>query len=198
MGQRPAGFPVPRLAPRLVETQLDAYRRLLRQSTTQGRALLSFARVAVSQGELAVARARYQESLALAREIDAKNLIASALEGGGAVAAAQREPGWAARLWGAAQALRGAIGAPLPPVYRADYERTLAVPYGTVLWLDTTEPLATTPLRRAVMAQDTGSAIAGAVRIDYFWGWGAQAEAQEITADTIIAQVIKTTPVPSV
>jgi membrane-bound lytic murein transglycosylase A len=29
-----------------------------------------------------------------------------------------------------------------------------------------------------VMAQDTGSAIMGAVRADYFWGWGAQAEAQ--------------------
>jgi len=45
-----------------------------------------------------------------------------------------------------------------------------------VLWLDTTEPLATQPLRRVVMAQDTGSAISGAVRVDYFWGWGAQAE----------------------
>ena len=28
------------------------------------------------------------------------------------------------------------------------------------------------------MAQDTGSAIVGAVRADYFWGWGAEAEAQ--------------------
>jgi membrane-bound lytic murein transglycosylase A len=28
------------------------------------------------------------------------------------------------------------------------------------------------------MAQDTGSAITGAVRADYFWGWGADAEAQ--------------------
>jgi len=76
-------------------------------------------------GELAMARARYQESLALAREIDAKNLIASALEGAGAVVAAQGEPGWAARLWGTAQVLRVAIGAPLPPVYRADYESAL-------------------------------------------------------------------------
>ena len=31
---------------------------------------------------------------------------------------------------------------------------------------------------RAVMAQDTGSAITGAVRADFFWGWGANAEAQ--------------------
>ena len=28
------------------------------------------------------------------------------------------------------------------------------------------------------MAQDTGTAIVGAVRADYFWGWGPEAEAQ--------------------
>ena len=53
-----------------------------------------------------------------------------------------------------------------------------AVPYGTPLWLDTTEPLSARPLRRLVMAQDTGTAITGAVRIDYFWGAGDQAEQQ--------------------
>ena len=53
-----------------------------------------------------------------------------------------------------------------------------AVPYGTPLWLDTTEPLSATPLRRLVMAQDTGTAITGAVRVDYFWGGGEQAEQQ--------------------
>ena len=53
-----------------------------------------------------------------------------------------------------------------------------AVPYGTVLWLDTTEPLSNTPLQRAVMAQDTGSAITGAVRVDYYWGGGPHAEQQ--------------------
>jgi membrane-bound lytic murein transglycosylase A len=72
---------------------------------------------------------------------------------------------------------KGSLGVPLTP-QRSVAVDPLAVPYGTVLWLDTTEPMATTPLRRAVMAQDTGSAISGAVRIDYFWGWGAQAETQ--------------------
>jgi membrane-bound lytic murein transglycosylase A len=72
---------------------------------------------------------------------------------------------------------RGAQGVPLTPA-RSVAVDPLAVPYGTVLWLDTTEPLTTQPLRRAVMAQDTGSAISGAVRIDYFWGWGAPAEQQ--------------------
>lgn len=72
---------------------------------------------------------------------------------------------------------KGAQGVPLTP-QRSVAVDPQAVPYGTPLWLDTTEPLAATPLRRLVMAQDTGSAIQGAVRVDYFWGWGPQAEAQ--------------------
>jgi len=72
---------------------------------------------------------------------------------------------------------RGAQGVSLTPG-RSVAVDPLALPYGTVLWLDSTEPLTATPLRRAVMAQDTGSAITGAVRIDYFWGWGAVAEQQ--------------------
>jgi membrane-bound lytic murein transglycosylase A len=72
---------------------------------------------------------------------------------------------------------RGAQGVALTP------ERSIAVdpkslPYGTPVWLDTTEPLTATPLRRLVLAQDTGSAITGAVRADYFWGWGDRAEQQ--------------------
>src|SRR5260221_9575621 len=33
---------------------------------------------------------------------------------------------WAAQLWGAAESLRDAIGAPIPPVDRATYERAVA------------------------------------------------------------------------
>jgi membrane-bound lytic murein transglycosylase A len=71
---------------------------------------------------------------------------------------------------------RGSQNVPLTP------ERSIAVdvrsiPLGTPVWLDTTEPLSATPLRRLVMAQDTGSAITGAVRADYFWGPGERAEA---------------------
>ncbi len=70
---------------------------------------------------------------------------------------------------------RGAQGVPLTA------ERSIAVdprsiPYGTPVWLDTTEPSTVRPLRRLVMAQDTGSAIVGAVRADYFWGAGERAE----------------------
>ena len=72
---------------------------------------------------------------------------------------------------------RGAQGVPLS-AGRSVAVDPQAVPYGTPLWIDTTEPLSATPLRRLVMAQDTGSAITGAVRVDYFWGSGEAAEQQ--------------------
>jgi membrane-bound lytic murein transglycosylase A len=72
---------------------------------------------------------------------------------------------------------RGAQGVPLT-AGRSVAVDPQAVPYGTVLWLDTTEPLSAAPLRRLVMAQDTGGAITGAVRVDYFWGTGEAAEQQ--------------------
>jgi DNA-binding NarL/FixJ family response regulator len=44
------------------------------------------------------------------------------LEGLADVIATQGDPARAAQLWASAKELRDAIGAPLPPVYRADYE----------------------------------------------------------------------------
>ncbi len=78
----------------------------------------------------------------------------------------------------------GAQGVPLTPGRSIAVDRE-SVPYGTPVWLDTTEPqawsaAAPTPraLQRLVMAQDTGGAIVGAVRADYFWGWGDEALTQ--------------------
>ncbi len=48
-----------------------------------------------------------------------------------------------------------------------------SIPYGTPVWLVSSGPVAS--LQRLVLAQDTGSAIRGAVRADYFAGWGAEA-----------------------
>lgn len=72
---------------------------------------------------------------------------------------------------------RGAMGVALTPG-RSIAVDPLSVPYGALVWLDTTMPLSNAPLRRLVAAQDTGSAIVGAVRADYFWGWAGDAEAQ--------------------
>jgi len=68
----------------------------------------------------------------------------------------------------------GALGVPLLA------ERTIAVdpraiPLGAPVFLATTEPLSDAPLQRLVMAQDTGGAIRGPIRADYFWGFGAEA-----------------------
>ncbi|MFC5299903.1 murein transglycosylase A [Azospira restricta] len=71
----------------------------------------------------------------------------------------------------------GALGVPLVA------ERTIAVdprhiPLGAPVFLATTRPNSDEPLRRLVMAQDTGGAIKGVVRADFFWGFGAEAGAQ--------------------
>jgi tetratricopeptide (TPR) repeat protein len=87
---------------------------------------LSFlAKVVTVQGDYVAARALYEESLALNREIGNKD-IATCLEGLASVVAAQGELVRAARLWGTAESLRDAMGIPIPPVYRADYERSVS------------------------------------------------------------------------
>jgi membrane-bound lytic murein transglycosylase A len=67
---------------------------------------------------------------------------------------------------------RGAQGVALTPGRSIAVDRD-SIPYGTPVWLTSSGPLL--DLRRLVLAQDTGSAIVGAVRADYFAGWGPQA-----------------------
>jgi membrane-bound lytic murein transglycosylase A len=52
------------------------------------------------------------------------------------------------------------------------------VPLGAPVFLATTQPDSTVPLRRLVLAQDTGGAIHGGVRADFFWGFGSAAGSQ--------------------
>jgi membrane-bound lytic murein transglycosylase A len=49
------------------------------------------------------------------------------------------------------------------------------IPLGTPVYLATTRPDNNAPLQRLVQAQDTGGAIRGPVRADFFWGSGAAA-----------------------
>ena len=76
------------------------------------------------------------------------------------------------------QGPKGALGVPLTP-QRSIAVDTRVVPLGAPVFLATTQPLSNAPLQRLAMAQDTGGAIAaatgGAVRADYFWGFGAEA-----------------------
>lgn len=69
----------------------------------------------------------------------------------------------------------GAQGVPLTPGRSLAVDRAF-IPYGVPLWLETTDPLTKgEPLNRLLVAQDTGSAIKGAVRGDVFWGFGEEA-----------------------
>lgn len=69
----------------------------------------------------------------------------------------------------------GAQGVPLTSGRSIAVDKR-SIPYGTPVWIATEDPTAITqPLQRLVLAQDTGSAIVGAVRADYFWGQGPQA-----------------------
>ena len=68
----------------------------------------------------------------------------------------------------------GALGQPLTP------RRSIAidprhVPLGAPVFLDTTWPNETKPLQQLMLAQDTGGAIRGVVRADFYWGSGAEA-----------------------
>jgi hypothetical protein len=78
------------------------------------------------QGGIAAARVLYVESLAIRRELWSKPGIAECLEGFAELAGAQGQPQRVARLFGAAEGLREAIGAPLPPLVRADYDSNVA------------------------------------------------------------------------
>ena len=71
----------------------------------------------------------------------------------------------------------GALGVPLTPG-RSIAVDPRAIPLGAPVFLATTQPASEQPLQRLVMAQDTGGAIKGAVRADFFWGLGAAAGAQ--------------------
>lgn len=69
---------------------------------------------------------------------------------------------------------QGAMGIALTP------ERSIAVdprttPLGAPVWLSTTQPNSEQPLQRLMLAQDTGGAIRGPVRADFYWGSGAAA-----------------------
>lgn len=71
----------------------------------------------------------------------------------------------------------GAFGVPLQP------GRSIAVdprstPLGYPVYVSTRQPGTGTPLQRLTVAQDTGGAIRGAVRADYFFGNGQQAATQ--------------------
>jgi membrane-bound lytic murein transglycosylase A len=68
----------------------------------------------------------------------------------------------------------GALGVALSAGRSVAVDKTM-IPLGTPLFLSTTHPGNGAPLQRLVIAQDTGGAIRGPIRIDLFWGFGEDA-----------------------
>ncbi len=71
----------------------------------------------------------------------------------------------------------GALGVPLTEGYSIAVDAR-TIPLGAPVFLATTYPNTADPLNRLMLAQDTGGAIKGAVRADFFWGFGEQAGVQ--------------------
>ena len=71
----------------------------------------------------------------------------------------------------------GALGVPLT-AGRSLAIDPVAIPQGAPIFLATTWPNSHKQLRRLMMAQDTGGAIKGGVRADFFWGFGPEAANQ--------------------
>jgi tetratricopeptide (TPR) repeat protein len=89
-------------------------------------ALASMGTLAWDQEDYPVATPLLQEGLRLHHERGNTPGMIHCLETLGKVAAAQGNTDRAARLWGAAAALREGAGAPLPPIARTDHERSVA------------------------------------------------------------------------
>jgi membrane-bound lytic murein transglycosylase A len=68
----------------------------------------------------------------------------------------------------------GALGVPLTPHASLAVD-TRYIPLGAPLLLASTDPVSGAAFTRPMVAQDTGSAIRGPLRFDYFWGYGAEA-----------------------
>ncbi|MBV9231360.1 MAG: tetratricopeptide repeat protein [Chloroflexi bacterium] len=109
----------------LLEESMILYRQVgAKQGIAMSLSLLG--KIVASQRDYTAACAFYQESLTLYREMGDKQNMPSCLEGLASVVAAQETLVWAARLWGTAEALREAVGRPLPPVDRALYDASVA------------------------------------------------------------------------
>jgi DNA-binding CsgD family transcriptional regulator/tetratricopeptide (TPR) repeat protein len=82
--------------------------------------------LSLGEGNYPAAHALLEESLKISLEMDHRWNVAGSLEGLAAVAAAQGEPVRAVRFMSSAQALREAIGTPLPSLSQAMHELTFA------------------------------------------------------------------------
>jgi len=137
-------------------------------SDQNGQPFRSVARLLIERGELSVAQATLQgiKAWALAHP----DLVAEFLQANPSYVFFRELPG---DLPGPL----GTLGTPLIGEGSVAVDARI-IPLGVPVFVDTTFPLTQQPLKRFAMAQDTGGAINGSVRVDYFWGLGDPALAQ--------------------
>jgi hypothetical protein len=112
-------------AAELLDQSLSILREL-RDNYVIAMVLGNLATLAFEQGDLTRAAELHRECLRVCVELENRQAIAGSLEGLASVLAAQQGRLQAARLYGAAEALREAAGAPLPQSERASYDRKTA------------------------------------------------------------------------
>jgi predicted ATPase/class 3 adenylate cyclase/Tfp pilus assembly protein PilF len=127
------------------------------------RVLAGLGCMAQAQGEYGQATAYLRESLQLSREIGARGVLVEALEGMAWLAATEGQVTRAARLGGAAEALREALGAALHPVLRGGHDRalqTMQVALGEAAFTAAWDEGRALPLKEAAALALEGSARA--------------------------------------
>ncbi len=134
-----------------------------------GQPFRSIGRLLVERGDLPLARASMQGIKQWGRE-HPEALPALLDENPSFVFFRAIEPDPAAAIDGPI----GTLGVPLLAQRTIAVDPTI-VPLGAPVFLATTYPLSDRPLQRLVLAQDTGGAIKGALRADFFWGFGEDA-----------------------
>ncbi|GAA5232165.1 murein transglycosylase A [Verticiella sediminum] len=132
-----------------------------------GHTYASIGRWLVDQGELTLAQASMQNIREWARRNPGR--VQEMLNANPSVIFFKEEP-----VSRAGEGPRGAFGVPLTAQHSIAVDPQF-VPLGAPVFLSTTYPGSDRQLNRLVFAQDTGSAIKGAARADFFWGFGDEA-----------------------
>ena len=150
------------------QVALESGERLrLGYADQNGHPYRSIGRFLVDRGELVLERASMQGIKAWAAANPAK--LREALDANPSYVFFRELPA-------SAEGPPGTLGAPLSAGYSVAIDPR-SVPLGAPVFLATTWPFSSKPLERLMAAQDTGGAIRGAARADFFWGTGAEAGA---------------------
>jgi membrane-bound lytic murein transglycosylase A len=136
---------------------------------TNGHPYRSIGRVLVDRGELALEQASMQGITAWARANPQR--VAELLNQNPSYVFFRELP-----LGDPSAGPVGALGVPLTPGYSVAVDPRF-IPLGAPVVISSEHPASGAPLRRLMLAQDTGGAIRGPLRFDFFWGFGADAAA---------------------